>query len=351
MRLLGLSVLVALASGTIYETTKPAETTTTVTDSTTTTTSETTTESTTTSTTTTETTTTTTTTATTTTASTTTSTTTTTTTTTTSTTTSTATTTTTVPTTTTPSPCEAWKIDGGNSSWVFQSSKNDTLFLADTSFRVFTSYMNNKHKGSCPWAFSFDLQATNTSAQNKSIDGDFALYVTLDASKPTKNITQRAVLTFLEHKDTYYLNGAQVWYSENMFPHGSGDDVKTIMVEGLKNFPTPKVQPIHSCSFLLLFQNSSHACNYPAEIQLNVTDTSRYGFQMNPANWEAFSDFGSRTKLKNPDHCPADNVATTAQSKLSPVLTVFLFTIIIFKRARGTSPHRARTQLSAVALS
>merc|ERR1711892_78621 len=266
MRLLGLSVLVALASGTIYETTKPAETT-----STTTTTASTSTSTTTTITTTT-----------------------------TSTTTSTATTTTTVPTTTTPSPCEAWKKDGGNSSWVFQSSKNDTLFLADTSFRVFTSYMNNKHKGSCPWAFSFDLQATNTSSQNKSIDGDFALYVTLDASEPTKNITQRAVLTFLEHKDTYYLNGAQVWYSENMFPHGSGDDVKTIMVEGLKNFPTPK--------------NSSHACNYPAEIQLNVTDTSRYGFQMNPANWEAFSDFGSRTKLKNPDHCPADNVATTAQT-------------------------------------
>jgi len=160
--------------------------------------------------------------------------------------------------------------------------------------------MNTKHKGYCPWAFSFDPKTTNTSAQNSSIDGDFALYVTLDASNSTQNITQKATLTFLEHKETYYFNGAQVWYSENLFPHGKGDDVKMIEVSGLKNYPTPK--------------NSSHACNFAAEIQLNVTDNSRYGIQMSPANWEAFSDFGSRKTLKNPDHCPADNVALSAQT-------------------------------------
>jgi len=148
--------------------------------------------------------------------------------------------------------------------------------------------------------FTFDKNDTKISAQNKSIDGDFALYVTLDASHPDKNQTQMANLTFLEHKDHYYLNGAQIWYSENNFPGGSGAEVKMIWVEGLTNFPTPK--------------NSSHACDYAAELQLNVTDTARYGLQMKPANWEAFSDFGSRTELKNPNHCPADNVATTADA-------------------------------------
>ena len=40
--------------------------------------------------------------------------------------------------------------------------------------------------------------------------------------------------------DHYYLNGAQIWYSENNFPGGSGAEVKMIWVEGLTNFPTPK---------------------------------------------------------------------------------------------------------------
>ena len=78
------------------------------------------------------------------------------------------------------------------------------------------------------------------------MDGDFALYVTLDASNSTQNITQKATLTFLEHEETYYFNGAQVWYSENLFPHGKGDDVKMIEVAGLKNYPTPKVSHAHN---------------------------------------------------------------------------------------------------------
>ena len=48
--------------------------------------------------------------------------------------------------------------------------------------------------------FTFEKSDTKIAAQNKSIDGDFALYVTLDASKPEQNITQTANLTFLEHK-------------------------------------------------------------------------------------------------------------------------------------------------------
>ena len=47
--------------------------------------------------------------------------------------------------------------------------------------------------------FTFEKD-TKIVAQNKSIDGDFALYVTLDASVPEKNQTKTANLTFLEHK-------------------------------------------------------------------------------------------------------------------------------------------------------
>ena len=58
----------------------------------------------------------------------------------------------------------------------------------------------------------------------------------------------------------------------------------------------------------------SHACEFAAEIQLNVTDKYSYGIKMTPAKWEAFSDFGNRTTLANPSHCPADNVVHQAQS-------------------------------------
>jgi len=236
------------------------------------------------------------------------------------------TTTTTQKTTTTVAPCEVWDKKNDNSTWVVKSSKNDTLFIANTAFRVLTSYENTKHKGQCPWLFHFDPKSTNTSAQNRSIDGDWALYVTLDASDDSKNITQKANITFLEHGDKYYMQSVRVWYSENAFPHGNGSEIKEIMSDDLTNYPTPK--------------NNSHACAYSAEIQLNVTDSLRYGFQMSPANWEAFSDFGARKKLKNPFHCPADKVIDTAETGMWNITTM--------PDQNGTSTVCGRLEMGAI---
>ena len=114
--------------------------------------------------------------------------------------------------------------------------------IANTSFRVLTRYTNTKHKGECPWAFNFDPKTTTTSAQNNSLDGDFMLTVTLDASQPDKNITQKAELMFMEKGNHYYLNSTQIMYSENAFPNGEGDEVKTISALNMTAYPTEKVK-------------------------------------------------------------------------------------------------------------
>ena len=98
------------------------------------------------------------------------------------TTTTTTTTTTGETTTAEPAQCDIPAKDLKNSSWVIQNSKNNTLFIADTSFRVLTRYMNTAHRGPCPWAFSFDPKSTVATAKNVSMDGEWALHVTLDAS-------------------------------------------------------------------------------------------------------------------------------------------------------------------------
>ena len=64
------------------------------------------------------------------------------------------------------------------------------------------------------------------------------------------------------------------------------------------------------------FQNTSYACEYAAEIQLNLEAKHPYGLKLTPAKWEAFSDFGNRTTLANPKHCKADSVVTNAESRL-----------------------------------
>ena len=114
--------------------------------------------------------------------------------------------------------------------------------IANTSFRVLTRYTNTKHKGKCPWAFNFDPKTTNTSAQNSSLDGDFMLTVTLDASQPDKNITLKGELVFIEKGDHYYLNSTEVMYSENAFPNGEGDEVTTIGAYNMTAYPTEKVK-------------------------------------------------------------------------------------------------------------
>ena len=74
--------------------------------------------------------------------------------------------------------------------------------------------------------------------------------------------------------------------------------------------------PILSVSCYFFFQNSSYACEYAAEIQLNLEAKHAYGLKLTPAKWEAFSDFGNRTTLANPKHCKADSVVTNAESRL-----------------------------------
>ena len=49
------------------------------------------------------------------------------------------------------------------------------------------------------------------------------------------------MLTFMDHKDMYYLDSAMVEYSENAFPNGEGADTKTIMATGLNSYSTKKV--------------------------------------------------------------------------------------------------------------
>jgi len=104
---------------------------------------------------------------------------------------------------------------------------------------------------------------------------------------------------FIEKGDHYYLNSTEIMYSENAFPNGEGDEVQTIGAYNMTAYPTEK--------------NSSYACEYAAEIQLNLEAKHPYGLKLTPAKWEAFSDFGNRTTLANPKHCKADSVVTNAE--------------------------------------
>ena len=61
--------------------------------------------------------------------------------------------------------------------------------------------------------------------------------------------------------------------------------------------------------------NMSYSCEAAAEIQLNVTDNLVSGLKIKPAQWEAFSEFGNRTHLRNPAECAFDHNDITPVGK------------------------------------
>jgi hypothetical protein len=60
-----------------------------------------------------------------------------------------------------------------------------------------------------------------------------------------------------------------------------------------------------------------------AEIALNVSDSKRFGLKIEPANWEAFSDFENRTTLQNPEECAFDFNDVTPEGNFSTFAAAF----------------------------
>ncbi|CBY21448.1 unnamed protein product [Oikopleura dioica] len=176
-----------------------------------------------------------------------------------------------------------------NQTWVAQDSTNTTQFIANAAFRVWTKFEYAPHKGYCPGALDF-TDTKKITAKHLILDGDEWVSVTFNETAGDK--TKELELVLKNNGVDYFVQNVSATFSWNNFEGSNDTTTKTIRNDKIHGYPVPA--------------GKAYNCQAAAEVQLAPEEKQIQGLKIQPAIWEAFSDFGNRTVVNNTDECLFD---------------------------------------------